>query len=396
MTKLKNQHHRSIAGKAHWAWLVPIFALSPLSLAAKGCTNSGVVGDECPTTADCPIGTGGSSSQAGTGNTPSKTCGGLLGAQCAKTEFCAYAANAMCGAADQTGTCQTRPEVCDDIYAPVCGCDDKTYSSDCVANSAGVSVASKGECGSNNPNPGDGVCGGLLGTPCKDGEYCNFDPATQCGSGDQTGKCQAMPDACTKEYVPVCGCDGVTYGNACEAARAGASVASKGECPTNPAKTCGGKIGATCDADQYCAYPPEADCGRFDSTGTCVDIPKDSVCLAVEDPVCGCDGKTYSNSCYAELAGVSIDHDGECIQDPTGKACGGITGEVNCGADEYCDYPLETMCGSGDQQGTCKPIPEVCTDDVNPVCGCDSKPYSNSCEANARGVSVMNQGACPK
>ena len=28
-------------GRAHWAWLLPILALSPLAMAAKGCNNSG-------------------------------------------------------------------------------------------------------------------------------------------------------------------------------------------------------------------------------------------------------------------------------------------------------------------------------------------------------------------
>jgi len=31
-------------------------------------------------------------------------------------------------------------------YAPVCGCDDVTYSNTCSANCAGVDIVSQGEC----------------------------------------------------------------------------------------------------------------------------------------------------------------------------------------------------------------------------------------------------------
>jgi len=72
-------------------------------------------------------------------------------------------------------------------------------------------------------------CGGIIGKPCDDGEFCQFPPG-QCDVADNVGMCVMIPAGCPDVFAPVCGCDGVTYGNACEAEAAAVSIAHRGPC----------------------------------------------------------------------------------------------------------------------------------------------------------------------
>ena len=67
---------------------------------------------------------------------------------------------------------------------------------------------------------------------------------------------------------------------------------------------------------------------RFDGE-RCINNSEGVVCILLYDPVCGCNGKTYSNSCFAAADGVKKFTQGECGSSSS-------SGELTCTIDSDC------------------------------------------------------------
>lgn len=267
---------------------------------------------------------------------------------CDSGQFC----NSGAGNCGGEGVCAGIPASCLPLVDPVCGCNGVTYDSVCHAAQFSVSVAYAGACAVD--------C--TMNSDCGISEFC--DKATgDCGG---VGACEAVPPACPDVYAPVCGCDIETYTNECYADQAGVNVIIEGECPT----TC--STNADCGGGEYCEHNPCL------AEGLCAPIPVS--CPVVVDPVCGCDGQTYTNACLAAQAGVSVVHAGGCACSSNG----------DCGAGEYC----EKAAGDCGGFGACDDKPLSCPGLFDPVCGCDNVSYNNACEAAQAGASVNYTGLC--
>jgi hypothetical protein len=80
----------------------------------------------------------------------------------------------------------------------------------------------------------DEACGGPDKITCNSALYCQL-PAGQCSAPDVAGTCVKAPDFCMRVSRPVCGCNGKTYQNECDARHARTAIDYATACKKPPA-----------------------------------------------------------------------------------------------------------------------------------------------------------------
>ncbi|XP_017763694.1 PREDICTED: agrin-like [Eufriesea mexicana] len=241
-------------------------------------------------------------------------------------------------------SCECGPE-CEEVMRPVCARGGKTYMSLCelkrqaCLTKTNIEVAYTGTCGSMGP--------------CTE-KICQW--GAICAETNGTAICECP--TCPAEFQPVCGNDGISYGNECKLRLEGCKhrreirVLYQGLCNGCENKKC--DFYAECESDSTgeakCVCPRKCDGLEKEPT--------------VNDKICGSDGVTYDTECALKMAScssqtlITISYMGDC------ELCANVE----------CDHGAHCMAG------VCV-CPNECPESTGElVCGSDAKTYPSECE----------------
>ncbi|XP_037334758.2 agrin isoform X4 [Pungitius pungitius] len=368
---------------------------------------------------------------------PPDSCKGMLcgfGAVCEFDQADPAHAKCVCKRAD-----------CPSLVAPVCGSDSSTYSNECELEKAQcntqrrIKVLRKGPCSLKDPctevacsygstciQSSDGLsakCMCPLGcegkreqTVCgSDGEdYRNecllhrhacknqknirvqyLGPCDLCKENENNlnTMCRVRtltrqtivfrpPEMCPVANEPLCASDGQTYSSECAMDATGLQKGIKLR-----------KIHAgPCKRLERCqeACPFNGVCVVEQQSARCSCEPIE--CDGTYKPVCGRDGRTYTNDCArrrAECLGrllIAIKHPGPCDLSIPSPCLG-----------KECDHGAVCVVKNGEPVCEC---PEACPQTSDPVCGSDGHSYGSPCEMRAMGcalqraIQIQHKGPC--